>query len=280
MTGGSAGSASADPKAAAAVPVKRRPALKVTPPSRLKAVLKSAPSNGDKRFHLLWKGMLFQKDQLWCLLSAWPTFPWPTFPWVCRHELPRRQLLPWHLRLRPQRPHLDSCLLQLHLRSQWVRHRFRVQLRSQRLRPRSRCRLSEVDTIMREAEEKRTKRTSDEQQLHDAMLAAIFKSAFEDTVPENVVGIYSSGTLQAVMPSSQEHTSLSSSLQWPLKMLRPKAEANEQSLHEFLENRTIADLVEQFTTDENYSWLRSHGFFMGNNGNFAVVREVSETSCT
>ena len=39
---------------------------------------------------------------------------------------------------------------------------------------------------MREVEEKRAKRTSDEQQLHDATLAAIFKS-------ENHVGIYSSG---------------------------------------------------------------------------------------
>ena len=56
------------------------------------------------------------------------------------------------------------------------------------------------------------------------------------------------------------------------------AEALGQTLHEFLENRTIADLVEQFTTDENYSWLRSHDSFMGNNGNFAIVREVSETS--
>ena len=55
------------------------------------------------------------------------------------------------------------------------------------------------------------------------------------------------------------------------------AQANGQTLHEFLENRTIADLVEQFATDENYSWLRSHDFFMGNNGHFAVVREVSET---
>ena len=50
----------------------------------------------------------------------------------------------------------------------------------------------EVDTIMREVEEKRAKWTSDEQQLHDAMLAPIFKSVFEDTVPENYVGIYSS----------------------------------------------------------------------------------------
>ena len=32
----------------------------------------------------------------------------------------------------------------------------------------------EVDTIMREAEEKRTKRSSNEQQLHDATLSAIF----------------------------------------------------------------------------------------------------------
>ena len=51
----------------------------------------------------------------------------------------------------------------------------------------------EVDTIMREADEKRNKRSSNEQQLHDAMLSAIFKSVFEDTVPDSAVGIYSSG---------------------------------------------------------------------------------------
>ena len=56
------------------------------------------------------------------------------------------------------------------------------------------------------------------------------------------------------------------------------AQENGQTLHEFLKNRTIADLVEQFTTDENYSWLRNHDFFMGNNGQFTVVKEVSETS--
>ena len=56
-----------------------------------------------------------------------------------------------------------------------------------------------------------------------------------------------------------------------------KAQANGQTL-EFLEIRSIADLVEQFTTDENHSWLTSHDFFMGNNGQFTVVREVSETS--
>ena len=41
---------------------------------------------------------------------------------------------------------------------------------------------------------------------------------------------------------------------------------------------TIADIVKQFTNDENHSWLTHHNFFMGNNGKFTVVREVSETS--
>ena len=36
--------------------------------------------------------------------------------------------------------------------------------------------------------------------------------------------------------------------------------------------------MEQFTQDENCEWLMSHDFFMGNNGTFATVREVSETS--
>ena len=44
MTGGSAGSASAEKMATTAVTVKRRPALKVPPSSRPKAVLKSTPS--------------------------------------------------------------------------------------------------------------------------------------------------------------------------------------------------------------------------------------------
>ena len=57
-----------------------------------------------------------------------------------------------------------------------------------------------------------------------------------------------------------------------------QARANEQSLNEFLENRTIADIVEQFTQDENCEWLMHNDFFMGNNGSFATVREVSEAS--
>ena len=51
----------------------------------------------------------------------------------------------------------------------------------------------EVDTIFREAQQKRAKRAADEQQLHDAMLAAIFKAVHEDAVPETYAGIYSSG---------------------------------------------------------------------------------------
>ena len=44
-----------------------------------------------------------------------------------------------------------------------------------------------------------------------------------------------------------------------------KAKANEQTLNEYLENRTIADLVDQFTQEENCAWLTSNDFFRGNN---------------
>ena len=57
-----------------------------------------------------------------------------------------------------------------------------------------------------------------------------------------------------------------------------KATANEQTLNEYLENRTIADLVDQFTQEENCAWLTGHDFFRGNNGTFATIREVSEAS--
>ena len=63
-----------------------------------------------------------------------------------------------------------------------------------------------------------------------------------------------------------------------LEQAEDRAQANEQSLHEYLENRTITDIVEQFTQDENCEWLMNHDFFMGNNGTFATVHEVSETS--
>ena len=36
--------------------------------------------------------------------------------------------------------------------------------------------------------------------------------------------------------------------------------------------------MDQFTQEENCAWLTSHDFFRGNNGNFAIIREVSEAS--
>ena len=126
MTGGSAGSASADPKGTTAVPVKRLPALKVPPSSRPKAVLKSAP-------------------------SAVTRVPPP----VERYVVPSGPAVAPNFRM------ADFPMI--------------------------------FTGLLMETEEKRAKRTSDEQQLHDAMLAAIFKAVFEDTVPESYAGIYSSG---------------------------------------------------------------------------------------
>ena len=71
-------------------------------------------------------------------------------------------------------------------------HHQPLQLRKPRQPSREQVQI-EVDAIMREAEEKRARRSKDQQQLHDDMLSAIFKSVFEDTVPDSAVGIYSSG---------------------------------------------------------------------------------------
>ena len=57
-----------------------------------------------------------------------------------------------------------------------------------------------------------------------------------------------------------------------------QAKDSDQALNEFLENRTIADIVDQFTQEENCDWLTGNDFFMGNNGHFTIVREVSEGS--
>ena len=40
-----------------------------------------------------------------------------------------------------------------------------------------------------------------------------------------------------------------------LEQAEDQARAKEQTLHEYLENRTIAYIVEQFTQDENCAWL-------------------------
>ena len=49
------------------------------------------------------------------------------------------------------------------------------------------------------------------------------------------------------------------------------AQANDQTLQEYLGNMTIADLVEQFANEQNHSWLTVHDFFMGNNSRFPVM---------
>ena len=65
-----------------------------------------------------------------------------------------------------------------------------------------------------------------------------------------------------------------------LALERAEEHAQEEglTLNEFLENRTIGDIVDQFTQEENADWLRGNDFFMGNNGHFAPIREVSEGS--
>ena len=65
-----------------------------------------------------------------------------------------------------------------------------------------------------------------------------------------------------------------------LALERAEEQAQDEglTLNEFLENRTIGDIVDQFTQEENADWLRGNDFFMGNNGHFAPIREVSEGS--
>ena len=63
-----------------------------------------------------------------------------------------------------------------------------------------------------------------------------------------------------------------------LEKAEEQARDSELTLNEFLENRTLADIVDQFTQEENCDWLAGNDFFMGNNGYFAPIREVSEGS--
>ena len=63
-----------------------------------------------------------------------------------------------------------------------------------------------------------------------------------------------------------------------LEKAEEQARDSGLTLNEFLENRTIADIVDQFTQEENCEWLTGNDFFMGNNGYFAPIREVSEGS--
>ena len=80
---------------------------------------------------------------------------------------------------------------------------------------------------------------------------------------------------QAASPGSQVTIQF---IAMALEQAEDRAREEEQSLNEYLENPTMADTVEQFTQDENCAWLVHNDFFIGNNGSFATVREVSGAS--
>ena len=86
----------------------------------------------------------------------------------------------------------------------------------------------------------------------------------------DIVGWDSVLAAQVAPPGSQITIQF---IAFALEGAEEKARANEQTLNEYL-----ADLVEQFTQEENYAWLTNHDFFRGNNGTFATIREVSEAS--
>ena len=112
----------------------------------------------------------------------------------------------------------------------------------------------EVDAIMREAEEKRAKRSKDQQQLYDDMLSAIFKSVFEDTVPDSAVGIYSSAEKDRMgcdIPKVIDSRSLPVSVQdnlmraeilptmWP----RYRSSGHERMFHYCLMNARVTKII-------------------------------------
>ena len=92
----------------------------------------------------------------------------------------------------------------------------------------------EVDAILREAEEKRAKRSKDQQQLYDDMLSAIFKSVFEDTVPDSAVGIFSSGEKDRMgcdIPKVIDFRSLPVIVQDSLMRARYRISGHERMFH-------------------------------------------------
>ena len=46
----------------------------------------------------------------------------------------------------------------------------------------------EIDAILRDAEQRRLKRSEQERQMNDAMLTTIFKAVHEDSIPESYLG--------------------------------------------------------------------------------------------
>ena len=172
---------------------KRRPPLKVPPSSRPKAVLKSTPSAATRvpppvERHVVPRGP-----------AVAPHFRMADFPMILP-GLPSSIVSSPATTLAPATPTSKAPSGQLP--SAATTPKPMGPPPAQRAAPKPKAPSKEQvqvegDTIVREAEEKRAKRTSDEQQLHDAMLAAIFKAIFEDTVPESYAGIYSSGRKRA-----------------------------------------------------------------------------------
>ena len=181
-TGDASGSADVSQKAPPPVQYKRRPMLKSPPTTRPKAVLKSAPVTLTRapppvERYVVPKGPavvpVFDISDFPMTLPGLPSSiasspattlapETPKGPLPAASSQPRTMGPPPVISPKPKAPSREQ-----------------VQI--------------EVDTIMREVDEKRAKGTADQQGLHDAMLSTIFKAVFEDTVPDSAVGIYSSG---------------------------------------------------------------------------------------
>ena len=181
MTGDSAGSA--DVKASSSLPVKRRPMLKSPPSTRPKAVLKSAPST-------LTRAPPVERCVVLKGPAVVPVIDISDFP-MTLPGLPSSIASSPATTLAPETPRVPLPSTRSPPKPVGPPP---VQSSSPKPRPPSREQVQiEVDTIMREVEEKRAKRSADQQRVHDSMLSVIFKSVFEDTVPDSAVGISSSG---------------------------------------------------------------------------------------
>ena len=191
MTGGSAGSTIADPKATAGVLAKRRPPLKVPPSTRPRAVLnlKSAPSTARRappsvEQYAVPRGPAvapnFRMADFPVLISGLPSSIASSPATTLAPATPTSKALPGPLPSAASAPKpVGSPPAQSAAPKPRAPSKEQVQI--------------EVDTFFREAQEKRNKRSADERRLHDVMLAAIFKAVREDTVPKSYVGICSSG---------------------------------------------------------------------------------------
>ena len=219
MTGDSAGSADVSQKAPPSLPAKRRPMLKSPPSTRPKAALKSAPSTLTRapppvERYVAPKGPavvpVFEISDFPMTLPGLPSSIASSPATTLALETPRVPLPSVRSQSKPMGPPP-------------------VQSSSPKPRPPSREQVQiEVDTIMREIEEKRAKRSADQQRLHDSMLSVIFKSVFEDTVPDNAVGIYSLGRMGCDIPKVIDFRSLPNGVQDDLM----KAETSRQCGHD------------------------------------------------